>query len=244
MVRRIAMLCATIVFLPLVSAQANSAWDLAATNCLTLVRQGEFGQATDACLRAYDRASTLRINGNPRTSDDVATLVRNAQVMEAEALAEKAAGRASLAKLRYQFARIDAEGVLQSRLSDAASRATAQGVSDRSVAALKALASVQLPQAPTPAPGCERFASITNAQSADFPADARRLKLGPVAVLVQVRIDEHGQLVSSSIYRSSGNASIDAAAIKAAQGSTYAPGAHLCKPVGGDYLFRSEFNPD
>jgi TonB family protein len=58
---------------------------------------------------------------------------------------------------------------------------------------------------------------------------------------VAVTLDDAGKVTAVSIYKSSGNGVMDAAALEAARRSTFAPGAENCTPVGGtfaaDFLF-------
>lgn len=63
-------------------------------------------------------------------------------------------------------------------------------------------------------------------------------------VLVAVTLSDTGAVVSTVISKSSGNDSLDQAALHAAQTSQYAPDYINCRPVGGTYLFRAIFEPD
>lgn len=74
-----------------------------------------------------------------------------------------------------------------------------------------------------------------------LPASARNFH-GSTTVLVEVTIDEHGTAASATIYKSSGRADLDRAALVAARASQYAPQLVDCHPVTADYLFRAEFN--
>lgn len=87
-------------------------------------------------------------------------------------------------------------------------------------------------------------ATVVKATTPDYPAPAKHLGLGPVEAQVLVTIDQYGNLISASIYKSSGNRDIDAAAIKAVRASKYSPKLVDCHPTLGHYLFRAEFLPD
>lgn len=99
----------------------------------------------------------------------------------------------------------------------------------------------------SPSPACSN--PNTNAIAVkpvppDYPDSAVRLGLGPVTTLALVTVGIDGKPTDIRIYKSSGNADVDAATITAAQKSTYRPRVIDCKPVaGGHYLFRADFNP-
>jgi TonB family protein len=95
-------------------------------------------------------------------------------------------------------------------------------------------------------PSCDdpfRDGRVVKAVSLGYPDSAMKLNLGPLTVLVEVTVNPDGTLASSTIFRSSGNADVDQAALSEARASTYAPKLVDCKPVSGQYLFRAEFNP-
>jgi TonB family protein len=85
---------------------------------------------------------------------------------------------------------------------------------------------------------------VTKAQQPDYPQSAKPLGLGPVTVQIEVTIDASGNLAGAHVYKSSGNAAIDQAALQAASGSKYSPRLVNCQAVTGYYLFRSDFQPD
>ncbi len=104
------------------------------------------------------------------------------------------------------------------------------------------------PPAPTtaPAPKCAipmRDAVATNKVPPDYPELAREQNLGVVTVLVKVTVGASGALSAATIQQSSGNSSIDNAAIAAAKASSYSPKIENCLPVSGDYGFTAEFDP-
>lgn len=100
--------------------------------------------------------------------------------------------------------------------------------------------------APAANGGCDRpfsDATVVQAVAPNYPDSARKLKLGPVTVLVNVTIGANGNLVATSIAHSSGNANIDQEALRAARQSTYRARTVNCAAVAGTYLFRADFNP-
>jgi len=60
---------------------------------------------------------------------------------------------------------------------------------------------------------------------------------------VETFIDSNGNVVKTTLYKSSGFPTADARAIDAAQRSKYAPAMLLCTPIVGRYLFRTDFEP-
>jgi TonB family protein len=87
-------------------------------------------------------------------------------------------------------------------------------------------------------------ASVIDAMSPAYPDSARDLGLGLVSAFVEVTIDAQGRLVDAKIYRSSSNAAIDQAALRAARQSSYAPKIVDCVPVDGRYIFHADFEPN
>ncbi len=64
----------------------------------------------------------------------------------------------------------------------------------------------------------------------------------PVGLKAQalVHLSPSGQVMSTAISKSSGNAAFDRAVLDAAKKGTYAPEVQNCKPVTGTYLFEAE----
>lgn len=87
-------------------------------------------------------------------------------------------------------------------------------------------------------------ASVITPMTPDYPDVARDLGLGPVTALVAVTIDAHGSPRDLKILKSSGNAAIDQAALRAARQTSYAPKIANCAPVEGTYLFHADFEPN
>ncbi len=97
---------------------------------------------------------------------------------------------------------------------------------------------------PTPTPKCDSEARVIVAHQNEFPPSARDFLRSTVDVLVQVTVDPAGNPVAASVYRSSGNADIDASARRAVALSVYAPKRVHCKNVEGVYLFKAEYRPN
>jgi TonB family protein len=70
---------------------------------------------------------------------------------------------------------------------------------------------------------------------AQIPASLRA-QHASLTAYVAVTLDTAGQVIGARVYRSSGNADVDGAALTAARSSKFAPGARECKPTGGTYL--------
>ena len=91
---------------------------------------------------------------------------------------------------------------------------------------------------------CNHEASATNAVSPVYPTSAMRLHLPSSSVLVQLTIDPLGTIRNPSVQKSSGNAAIDSAAMRAATASTYSPKVINCRATSATYLFRADFSND
>jgi TonB family protein len=90
---------------------------------------------------------------------------------------------------------------------------------------------------------CDHAARVLTPAPPEFP-DAARGKMAGVAVVdVLVKIAADGEVASTKVIKSSGNADIDAATVTAARASTYAPAMKNCKASGGSYVFQASFNP-
>jgi len=99
---------------------------------------------------------------------------------------------------------------------------------------------------PTPKPACAdpyREATMTNGVAPEYPQAAKDQGLGPVVVLVKITLSPSASVENASVLQSSGNMSVDQAALVAARQSSYAPKLSDCKPVEGTYSFRASFDP-
>ncbi len=81
--------------------------------------------------------------------------------------------------------------------------------------------------------------SLTHAVQPEYPASARNF--GAASVEVEVTVGEAGNLLETRVVKSSGNALIDDAALRAARESSYSPKFVHCQPTQGSYLFRAIF---
>ncbi len=90
-----------------------------------------------------------------------------------------------------------------------------------------------------------RDAGVTNGVQPDFPESAKGLGLGPdVTVLVLVTIGSSGNILDTSIYKSSDNMALDQAALRAARESSYQSKLVNCQPKDGTFMFRADFLSD
>ena len=97
---------------------------------------------------------------------------------------------------------------------------------------------------PDPSQACptpDAPATLFNDVPPQYPEMAKQQGAsGTTQVLVNV--DAAGINRSERIYKSSGNAALDQAALTAARLSTYRPGFAACIPVPGQFLFRAVFS--
>ena len=84
------------------------------------------------------------------------------------------------------------------------------------------------------------MARMTRVMEPDYPAAARA---GGITGSVQVfvRLDQDGKLLETGIYKSSGSPTLDQAARRAAETSSYSPEIFRCERIPGTYLFRANF---
>lgn len=102
------------------------------------------------------------------------------------------------------------------------------------------------PPASTPKPVCAtpfKDATMVNGVTPEYPDAAREANLGPVTVIVKITLSASASVLDASVLQSSGNSSIDRAALSAARQSSYSPKIEDCKPVEGTYSFRANFDP-
>jgi protein TonB len=96
---------------------------------------------------------------------------------------------------------------------------------------------------PTPRPQCavpNKDATTTRAVEPEYPEMAKQQ--GVVGVTqVKVSLSATGSVQGVAVYKSSGNAALDQAALSAARASAYAPEVENCQPIAGSYLFRADF---
>jgi TonB family protein len=100
------------------------------------------------------------------------------------------------------------------------------------------------PSIPAYVSGCanpNREATITNAVAPSVPGASRTGE--SVTVIVRVSVNQTGGIRWLRVVQSSGDDWVDAAVMKAAHDSTYAPRYVGCQPVSGEYLFEAQVNP-
>lgn len=64
--------------------------------------------------------------------------------------------------------------------------------------------------------------------------------LSPLFAMVQIWVGVDGKVARAKVWKTSGYAAADDAAIKAAQATVYAPKMVDCNPTMGVYLFKAE----
>ncbi len=73
-----------------------------------------------------------------------------------------------------------------------------------------------------------------------YPTAAR--KAGATGTVeVKVTLDAAGTVIAAAVYKSSGNADLDASSIASARATKYRPSTFLCRPEAGAYLFEADF---
>lgn len=84
---------------------------------------------------------------------------------------------------------------------------------------------------------------VTGAAVPDYPEAVADEGGGYFVSLVEVAVGDNDRLIDAWQYASSGNLSIDRAALRAARLSTYGSPISYCQHVRGYYLFRADFMP-
>lgn len=84
-------------------------------------------------------------------------------------------------------------------------------------------------------------AAVAQAMPADIPTIAREMGKSGVAY-VKVDLASSGAIAGTSIFRSSGNAVLDQAALSATRWSSFRPEIRNCAAVSGSYLYAVEFD--
>lgn len=102
--------------------------------------------------------------------------------------------------------------------------------------------------APFAPPTCDEpflVATVTKAEAPEYPRSLE--KDGPdeeKISVVYVAVNARGQLADAWLFKSSGYPAMDQEALVAAKRSQYAAPVSFCRPVGGTYLFRADFDPN
>lgn len=92
-----------------------------------------------------------------------------------------------------------------------------------------------------PTLSCNRDAAVLNMVTPSFPDEARH-KAHEAQVAILVDVSATGRISRARVMQSSGFPALDAAALTAADKSTYLPAARHCKPVPGTFIFRVTFS--
>jgi TonB family protein len=80
-------------------------------------------------------------------------------------------------------------------------------------------------------------ADVLQQAQPDFPDAARGIR-GTLQAVITVNLSAEGQMTSAAMFRSTGNMTLDQAALAAARQSTYLPAVKDCKRVPGTYYFK------
>lgn len=96
----------------------------------------------------------------------------------------------------------------------------------------------------SPAAGCARADAdavvVSTPAPPDIPASARGSGTSGTA-LVTVQLDVSGQVSGANVAQSTGNSSLDLAAVAMARDARYTPALHDCKPIASAYTFSVKF---
>lgn len=74
----------------------------------------------------------------------------------------------------------------------------------------------------------------------DYPDIARQQGATGTA-LIRVFVDPNGAVLSGNVYKSTGNAALDEAAMQAARRTTYVPAYKDCRATAGTFVFEADF---
>lgn len=91
------------------------------------------------------------------------------------------------------------------------------------------------------AASCNYDPTATKLADLDVPKSVSSRLAGRRIATVAVTLDATGKVTAASVYQSSGDPGLDAAAVDAAKRSTYAPGATNCTPSGGTFAVQFEY---
>jgi protein TonB len=83
--------------------------------------------------------------------------------------------------------------------------------------------------------------AIVNRAEADYPDFARNNHIEGTAI-AKIDIDASGKIVKTAIQKSSGNAALDQAALKASRESSFKAATEECKPVASVYVMVVDFH--
>lgn len=88
---------------------------------------------------------------------------------------------------------------------------------------------------------CNRDPAVTKLADPDVPKAYYQQLSGTRVATVAVTLDSSGAVTDARIYQSTGDATLDAAAVDAAKRSAYSPGASNCAPSGGTFAVQFSF---
>lgn len=91
---------------------------------------------------------------------------------------------------------------------------------------------------------CNHQASIVMQSQAQLPGTLESLKIRTRReVLLEVLLDERGQVTFVKVLQPAKNRDLDSAAVRSAYASRYSPAMVNCKPKRGQTLFRVVYDP-
>ncbi|HTU83591.1 MAG TPA: TonB family protein [Candidatus Acidoferrales bacterium] len=123
------------------------------------------------------------------------------------------------------------------------------GTPARAGAGTAVAASAPPPPAPTPvataaAAACAKSnagaAVLASPPPPEIPAETRAQDVSGIAV-VDVKLDDQGDVTGANVTQSTGNSSLDLVAVSMARSARYAPATHDCKPVAATYSYSVKF---
>ena len=87
----------------------------------------------------------------------------------------------------------------------------------------------------------DRPAAVIQASAPDMPEIARQQGASG-QVVIEVAVDQGGQLADAAVLQSSGNPYLDKEALRVAQTAAYAPEIRDCQPAAGQYKVVVDFS--
>lgn len=243
-------------------------------DCQAYASAGDWSAAAEACGRVIqailrerqaesgsycDNDCDHTLAEAPDQLDIAQMSLAYSRATENEALADLHLGHALMAQYWMQQAVVTSSSLMQyqggstllARMAAAAralhTRQVAEEASiDRRVGPVARTRRAKPLARPQPArPTCPPVLPMVATQAQPiYPDDARALGLGEVQVAVKVHLKSDGSVGGAKISESSGNESLDKAAMQAALQSTYIPAKKNCKPAPADADFRVTFDPN
>jgi TonB family protein len=84
-------------------------------------------------------------------------------------------------------------------------------------------------------------ARLVQATPVDYPPIFKEIIVSDRA-FIRVNLSDTGRVMNTAIAKSSGNSSLDRAAVAAVNSSTYAPESNACSAVAGSYAIEVDFD--